>query len=262
MSELDSDYFSTWYAKMETSDKDVLWARVLGLPGDLKSTSLLTGAGLDEVGDWLQLGPRDVLLDLACGRGGYGLELARRSGCRVVGVDFASFAIEQAVLNASRMGLAHRAHFRVADMTDTRLADESVTAVLCVDAAQFSQPFGGPVREAYRVLAPGGRAAFTGWQAQDPADPCVRERLRTIDFAEALRASGFVESRVTARPGWQAVETDAWQRVLEVEPDGDPALLDLQEEAREVLGRREAVRRILAVGRKNRPGGDHAAATR
>ena len=250
MYELDSDYFSSWYARMETSDKDVLWARVLGLPEDLKSTSLLTGAGLDEVADWLQLGPQDVLLDLACGRGGYGLELARRSGCRVVGVDFASFAVEQATLNASRMGLAHRADFRVADMTDTRLADGSVTAVLCVDAAQFSQPFGGPIREAYRVLAPGGRAAFTGWQAQDPDDLGVRERLRAADFDEAFRASGFVEFTVRSRPAWLALETDAWQRVLEVEPDGDPALLDLQEEARQVLDRREVLLRVLAVARK------------
>jgi SAM-dependent methyltransferase len=249
---LDSTYFSSWYAKMETSDKDALWARVLGLPEDLQSTSLLTGPGLDEVDRWLGLRPDDLLLDLACGRGGYGLELARRSGCRVVGVDFATTAIAQAVTNASRMGLAERARFRVGDMAATGLPDASVTAVLCVDAAQFALPFSGPVREAARVLVPGGRVLYTSWQARDRDDEGVRERLRRVDFDAALRAHGFVDVQVTSRPDWLALEAEAWRRVLEVEPDGDPALLDLQEEAREVVDRDEAVLRVMAVGRKPR----------
>jgi SAM-dependent methyltransferase len=251
VSELDADYFSQWYVAMETSDKDALWARLLDLPTDLKSTSLLTGPGLDEVAGLLDLGPGDVLLDLACGRGGYGLELARRSGCGLVGVDFAAPAIAQARSTASRMGLADRAEFVVADMTATGLGDTSVTAVLCVDAAQFPQPFGGPMVEAHRVLRPGGRAVFTGWQAADLDDPRLKPRQRS-DYLTALDAAGFVDVAVQPRPDWRAAELDAWRRVLEVEPQGDPALLDLQEEARDVLAQATdlEVTRVLATGRR------------
>jgi len=250
MAELDADYFSNWYAKMETSDKDALWARLLGLPDGLRSTSLLTSPGLDEVAAWLALDSDDVLLDLACGRGGYGMELVRRSGCRLVGVDFALSAVEQARAHAERLGLGDRVSFELADMTATGLEDGSVTAVLCVDAAQFPQPFGGPVREAARVLAPGGRAAFTAWEPVDPDHPGLRERLRTIDFGSALRDAGFDEPEVRDRPDWLEAEMQAWRRVLEIEVDGDPALLDLQEEAHEVLSRADPVRRVWATGRK------------
>jgi len=97
MSEPDADYFSAWYADMgEVPDKDLLWARLLGLPPHVLSTSVVTGRALDELAGLLALGPGDVLLDLACGRAGYGLELIARSGARLVGLDFAPAAIEQA----------------------------------------------------------------------------------------------------------------------------------------------------------------------
>ena len=84
VSEPDADYFSSWYADMgEVPDKDRLWTRLLGLPPHVLSTSALTGPALDEVAGILRLDPGDVLLDLACGRAGYGLELAARSGARL-----------------------------------------------------------------------------------------------------------------------------------------------------------------------------------
>ena len=90
MYEPDADYFSSWYADMgEVPDKDRLWTRLLGLPPHVLSTSALTGPALDEVAACSALGPGDVLLDLACGRAGYGLELVARSGARLVGLDFA-----------------------------------------------------------------------------------------------------------------------------------------------------------------------------
>ena len=55
--------------------KDEIVQRNLGLPAQLLSTSLLTWDGVAEVAQALQLTAGDVLLDLACGRGGYGVEL-------------------------------------------------------------------------------------------------------------------------------------------------------------------------------------------
>jgi hypothetical protein len=48
--------------------------RHLGLPPDLLSTSLLSWEGIAEVAGALRLSPGDLLLDPACGRGGYGLD--------------------------------------------------------------------------------------------------------------------------------------------------------------------------------------------
>jgi ubiquinone/menaquinone biosynthesis C-methylase UbiE len=86
------------------------------------------------------------------------LELVARSGARLVGLDFAPAAIDQARANAQQLGLADRADLRVGDMTATGLDPASVTAVLCVDAAQFPPDVGATFTEAHRVLATGRRA--------------------------------------------------------------------------------------------------------
>ena len=155
MDDLDAEYFSRWYAEMgEVPDKDALWTRLLGLPSHVLSTSVLPGSGLDEVAGILALGADDVLLDFACGRAGYGLELIARSGARLVGVDFAAAAIDRARANAAHLGLAERAELRVADMDATGLASQSVTALLCLDAANFPDDPAAVFAEAHRGNSP------------------------------------------------------------------------------------------------------------
>jgi ubiquinone/menaquinone biosynthesis C-methylase UbiE len=55
------------------------------------------------------------LLDLACGRAWYGLEIAARAGARLIGVDFSAEAVRQA---GERARLHHRdAEFKTGDLT-------------------------------------------------------------------------------------------------------------------------------------------------
>jgi tRNA/tmRNA/rRNA uracil-C5-methylase (TrmA/RlmC/RlmD family) len=64
--------------------------------------------------------PGGTLVDLACGRGGYGLEIAARTRARLVGVDFSAEAVRQAGEQASRLG--REAEFRVGDLAAAGLA--------------------------------------------------------------------------------------------------------------------------------------------
>ena len=93
----DAAYFDQWYADMATSPgRDAIVAHTLGLPPELQSTSLLSWQGIAEVTEELRMVADGLLLDLACGRGGYGIEVARRTGARLLGVDFSGVALEQA----------------------------------------------------------------------------------------------------------------------------------------------------------------------
>jgi hypothetical protein len=56
--------------------RDAIVARTPGLPPELQSTSMLTWQGIAEVTDALQMPQDGLLLDVACGRGGYGIEVA------------------------------------------------------------------------------------------------------------------------------------------------------------------------------------------
>jgi 2-polyprenyl-3-methyl-5-hydroxy-6-metoxy-1,4-benzoquinol methylase len=78
---------------------------------------LLGWDGIAEITAVLRLASGDTLVDLACGRGGYGLEIAARTGARLVGVDFSTEAVRQASEQARRLGSA--ADFRVGDLAVT-----------------------------------------------------------------------------------------------------------------------------------------------
>jgi hypothetical protein len=90
-------YFDQWYADMvESPAKDELVRRHLGLPAHVLSTSVLTWDAVADVTAALRASPGHVLVDLACGRGGYGLEVAHRTGANLIGVDFSAEAVRQA----------------------------------------------------------------------------------------------------------------------------------------------------------------------
>lgn len=237
--------FDHWYAdRVESPVADELVRRLLALPPDLQSTSLLSGPGLDEVVALLDPRPGQVLLDLACGRGGYGLEIVRRTGCRLVGVDFSAVAIDQARQRAAELAIP--AEFGVGELTDIGLGPASVDAVLVVDAFQFAEPKLDALRECLRVLRPGGRLVITTWEAIDPTDERLPARMRQTNLAEQLPAAGFVGVEVTEKPDWRAIEDRFWQESLAVEAGDDLALQSMQDEARRVLAASGGRRRVLA----------------
>ena len=243
MTKASAEYFDKWYADMAVSPThEGVAIRTLGLPPALESTSLLPWDGIADVTAALAVGPGDVLIDLACGRGGYGLEIMRRTRATLIGVDFSQVAIERAREKASG-----RAEFRVGDLTATGLADATADAVLCVDAMQFADPYAAGVAEAHRILRPGGRLVLTGWQALDLDDEVVLERLRR-DIGAALRAAGFVDVAVTHMPAWRAAERAHWEAAVALDPAGDPALESLRNEGEASLSRLDRTRRVLAVG--------------
>jgi SAM-dependent methyltransferase len=243
---LSAEYFDSWYANMASSGiSDEIQQRHLGLPAHLLSTSLLTWDGIGDVTRALQLAVGSTLLDLACGRGGYGLEVARRTGARLIGVDFSAEALRQARQQAARLG--RDAEFRLGDLTVTGLDAGSVSAVLCVDAAQFADPIEASFAEMRRVLAPGGRAVVTGWEALDPDDERIPARHRQTNFAAGLAGTGFTAVEVVDRPAWRQRERAMWEEAAGLDPGTDPSLQSFHDEGVRVLQTFPLVRRVLAI---------------
>jgi SAM-dependent methyltransferase len=246
VSDLSATYFDGWYADMSASPaKDALVRRHLGLPPELLSTSLLGWEGIADVVAALRLVPGQTLLDLACGRGGYGLEVTARTGARLVGVDFSAEAVRQATGNARRLG--RDARFAVGSLEATGLADASVDAVLVVDAIQFADPPAAGYQEIARVLRPGGRAVLTCWEGRDPGDVRLPLRLRRTDLAAGLAGAGFTEVTVTEQPRWLEAEQRLWEEAASIDPGDDPALRSLHDEGVASLARQPLIRRVLGV---------------
>ena len=250
MTDLDAQYFDGWYSDMSLSPtQQRIQQEALGLPTRLQSSSLLTWAGLREVIDLLGVGPQDALLDVACGRGGYGLEAAARTGARLIGVDFSAVAIAQADRNATAFELTQPPRFVVGELTATGLPDHSVDAVMCVDAIQFATPFLAAAREFRRVLRPGGLIVLTCWQPVDRAAEGLPAGLRALDPQPELAAAGFADIVVADRPDWHEAERVMWDAAIALGPSDDPAIASMQSEARRVLAQFDAMRRVLITAK-------------
>ena len=241
-----AEYFDGWYANMVGRPvKDEIQRRHLGLPADMLSTSSLPWDGIADVVEALELSSGDTLLDLACGRGGYGLEIADRTGARLVGVDFSAEAVRQASENARQRG--RTADFRLGDLAATGLDAGSVDAVLCVDSIQFAEPPDAAYRELRRVLVPCGRAVLTCWEPLHVDDERLPDRLRTIDLRKGLQSSGFDNVEVRDRPEWRERENAMWREALAVESSGDPALQSFHDEGVRSAENFPLLRRVMAV---------------
>lgn len=225
------------------------------LPAEIEPFSFVSVGLLDHLSRALALAPGQVLVDLACGRGGPGLWLARSTGASLIGVDFSPVAVEQAGARADMFGLHGRARFVVGDLTATGLPDSTADAAVCVDAMHFPTEPAVAAAEAARILRPGGRLVLTNWQPRRPKDSRLPARLRHRAWRFILEDAGFTDIRVEARPDWHEVYTRVYRTALDAgDPAGDTALANLQDEARERLPTANLIDRVVAIG--SRPAAD------
>ena len=199
-------HFDSWYAAMATSPRrDEIVQCHLGLPAGMLSDSLLPWDGIAEVVDLLGLPVPATLVDLACGRGGYGLEVAARTGASLIGVDFSVEAIRQASGYAESLG--RRASFVIADIAATRLPTASVDGVMCIDAVHIVSDTAAVFAELRRILRPGGRAVVSSWEARDRDNDALPGWVRRVDCASWFAAAGFTDITVDERPLWSRANT-------------------------------------------------------
>ena len=241
-----AEYFDGWYADKAAAPTvaDIMNRHTGFPPGTM--AGVVPAAAIPELAGELRLGPGRTLLDLACGRGAYGLLIAQATGAALIGVDFSAQAVSEAREQAARLGVPG-ATFAVGELTATGLPDASVDAVLCTDAIQFPDEPAVAYDEIRRVLAPGGRVVLTCWEAVDPADQRVGVRIRRANLAEGLRQAGCTGVEVRERPDWLAAEQAMWAEAVTLDPGDDPALRSFHDEGVKSLEWADLLRRVLAV---------------
>lgn len=153
-----SYYDHTWF------DYRVVWARHLAMHFGWWDEQTRSHADsvvkINQVlADAVGLRPGERVLDAGCGVGGSTLWLAKRYGVEGVGVTLSAKQVALARRFAKRRGLEHLATFEQHDFTQMTFPDESFDVVWAQESIahppnQGKQAF---LREAYRVLRPGGR---------------------------------------------------------------------------------------------------------
>ena len=155
----------------------------------------------------------EAVLDLGSG-GGLDCFLAAKrvgAGGSVVGLDMSGDMIQLARRNAGRIGIEN-VQFRLGEMEEMPFADGTFDVIISNCVINLSPDKDTVLREACRVLKPGGRlrASDIVWTREPSAaerndlaswTSCVAGALTEADYAAKLRAAGFQDVRVEPKDG-------------------------------------------------------------
>lgn len=120
----------------------------------------ITAQAADALLDAVSGGPGMDILDVACGPGAIAAAAAAR-GAKAIGVDFAESMIAEAKRRYPDI------EFKADDAESLSFDDGTFDAVVCNFAMLHIAEPDKAIAEAFRVLRPGGRYAFTTWQTPD-----------------------------------------------------------------------------------------------
>lgn len=167
----------------------------------------------------LQVGHGDQVLDCGCGVGGPAREIARFSGCNVLGLNNNAYQITRAKTHTEKQNLVSQVSFMKGDFMKIDQPDNTFDGVYAIEATCHAPDKIGVFSEIYRVLKPGQRFACYEWCMTDKYDPQNEEHKRikhgieigdglpdlftTKDTLDALGEVGFniIESRDMAEEG-------------------------------------------------------------
>jgi ubiquinone/menaquinone biosynthesis C-methylase UbiE len=151
----------------------------------------------------------ETVLDLGSGAGADVLISARRVGPtgRAIGLDMTDEMLELARANALQAGLEN-VEFLKGYLEDVPLADATVDVVISNCVINLSGDKPRAIREAARVLRPGGRFAVSDVIADPDMDEptradmaawtgCIAGALTETEFRSALESAGFGEIEIT-----------------------------------------------------------------
>jgi len=174
-------------------------------------------AAVDRLARLAGIHARTRVLDLCAGLGGPARFVASRRGCRVIAVELNAGRAIGAARLTRLVGLHAQVRVVRADARALPFAAGRFEAVLSQEALLHIGDKAGVLREAHRVLAPGGRLAFSDWIARPLLGDGERRRLAEWMAAVTLQTLDGYRTLLGAA-GFQAVAaedlTDEWRTIL------------------------------------------------
>ncbi|RPJ44976.1 MAG: methyltransferase domain-containing protein [Betaproteobacteria bacterium] len=169
----------------------------------------------------LAISPQATILDVGCGMGGSSLYLAKNYHATVTGITLSQKQVDMATRLAGQ-GHIENVTFKVEDaLSMASFADNSFDVVWSLESCEqfYDKPMF--IRQAFRVLKPGGRLMLATWcsgadeyagrQAKQYRELCVALQLPympTINrYATLLQRQGFVVGQIL---DWSANVKETW----------------------------------------------------
>jgi SAM-dependent methyltransferase len=172
------------------------------------------------LGRRLGLGPESRVLDVASGRGGPALVLAREFGCAIEGIEIEPAFRDVAIARAADAGLSERLSFRLDDASKADLPVETYDTALCLGASFVYGDLAETVARLASTVKPGGFVVVGEpyWRRLPLPDDYEDRELLLTTFEGTVAV--FETERVpvvsviaSSKDDWDAYETLHWLSV-------------------------------------------------
>jgi len=203
-------------------DDDTLAYSCAIWPPGITSLAAAQRAKLDRLCELLELSPRDHVLEVGCGWGGFALHAARTRGCKVTAI---TISREQHALASARVaeaGLADRVDVQYRDYRelDPRRTFTRICSIEMLEAVGYEY-LPEYFTTCARMLAPGGRFALQTITMPDERFEDYRQQvdwMQTYIFPGSLIPSLGAIARASASAGFRIERSD------DIGPDYVPTL--------------------------------------
>jgi SAM-dependent methyltransferase len=181
------------------------------------------------IAELCHIGPESTVLDVGCGVGYTPLYLARRFGCRVVGVDLYPSMVERAREHVWRAGMQDQVEIQPGDMLALPFGEGRFDAVMAESVVAFAPDKARALAEFVRVLVPGGYVGFTEATWSREPQPGLLAQLPDL-----------------LGENFECYDLDGWRALVVA-----AGLEDVVAEARPIDLRKEARGRMERIGCRN-----------
>ena len=114
-----------------------------------------------------KISAKDQVLDAGCGIGGSSIFLAKEIGCTVVGITLSEAQVKSAQNNARKNQVSELVSFQKEDYRATSFPDASFDVIWALESAVYDPQKSDFLKEAARLLKPGGRLIMGEYLKQE-----------------------------------------------------------------------------------------------
>ncbi len=205
---------------------------------ELPAEAVLASLGCGNPTALASLAPGEVVLDLGSGGGIDVLLSARRVGPsgKAYGLDMTDEMLALAEENKRKSGLAN-VEFLKGEIEHIPLPDHSVDVIISNCVINLSADKDRVLREAFRVLKPGGRLAVSDIVTRGAIPPairrsvelwvgCIAGALDEQDYLAKLRAAGFVDASIEPTRVYRVADAREFLSAQGIDADAMAAAVD------------------------------------